>query len=149
MLTPPDQQPFWLLLDPDEALRRSFVIGWQENGFLSDSKSLLEEILARWIDRLHENAQGNLTTRQASIEEAMSILLDAVRERGLPCMAVELLPGECLILAHEDVLRQVKTPIIVERAHYESLLQARELGLPYNEQALRFHERRFCERQHV
>jgi len=133
----------WLMLSPREACQRASVVGYQAGEVSPDSRSLLMDVLQRWVDGLRERARTDLmsaTVRQASAEDAAATLLEAAQERTEPCMAIELVAGECLVLAREDVLRRLGTQGIVERAHREALLRARRMGQPYNEEALRFYE---------
>lgn len=133
----------WLMLSPREACMKACVVGYQGDQVSPDSRSLLLDVMHRWVEGLREGARSELlsaTVRQASAEEAAQQLLETVKAQSRSCMAIELIEGECLVLAREDVLRRLGSQGVAERAHHESLLRAKAAGIPYNEDSLAFYE---------
>lgn len=132
--------PSWSMCDPKQAHAQAVVVGFDDRGISSDSRELFRDALQRWVQALYEIKRDELlsaTVRQASAEYAAQELLARAQSTQQPCLGVELIEGEYLILAREDILRALGAQRIVEAAHREALERAKESGRPYNAQALR------------
>lgn len=138
----------WVMLDARQVQERCVLVGYTPSGLLPESRDDLEEALQRWVESLREVARAELmsaTVRHAGVEAAAAQIIEAVRNSGRACMAMELMPGECLLAARADVLRSQGPGALIRQAHHQALLAAKQQGLPYNTEALDWYEQQHVE----